>query len=84
MSGVTLLGIQKHLLLHHHQIEVTANHQVNLLAISFEKIVPMAAHRRAKSDGQLKPEPLLVDNPGRFVISPIQHENVRFPFLVLN
>eukprot|EP00592_Proboscia_alata_P011902 CAMPEP_0194392878 /NCGR_PEP_ID=MMETSP0174-20130528/122984_1 /TAXON_ID=216777 /ORGANISM="Proboscia alata, Strain PI-D3" /LENGTH=513 /DNA_ID=CAMNT_0039188495 /DNA_START=64 /DNA_END=1606 /DNA_ORIENTATION=- len=41
-----------------------------------EKIVPMTAHRRAEVEGRLKPEPLLADNPGRFVIFPIQHEDV--------
>lgn len=33
--------------------------------------------RRKEMDGSLKPEPLLVENPGRFVLFPIQDNEVR-------
>lgn len=33
--------------------------------------------RRKETDGSLKPEPLLVENPGRFVLFPIQDNEVR-------
>ena len=49
-----------------------------------DKIVPMTAHRRTEAEGRHKPESLLVDNPGRFVIFSIQHEDVSFSLLVLN
>lgn len=33
--------------------------------------------RRKEMDGSLKPEPLLVEDPGRFVLFPIQDNEVR-------
>eukprot|EP00979_Chaetoceros_neogracilis_P019034 scaffold11627_cov267-Chaetoceros_neogracile.AAC.9 len=33
-------------------------------------------HKRLELDGKLEPEPLLVDNPGRFVLFPIQNPEV--------
>lgn len=36
----------------------------------------MTDHKRKEMMGLLQPEPLLMDNPGRFVIFPIQHEDV--------
>lgn len=33
-------------------------------------------HKRLELSGKMKAEPLLMDNPGRFVLFPIQHEDV--------
>jgi hypothetical protein len=38
-------------------------------------------HKRLELDGKLEPEPLLVDNPGRFVLFPIQNPEVRISFV---
>jgi len=38
--------------------------------------VHMSDHRRLELDGKLTPEPLLVANPGRFVLFPIQNPEV--------
>jgi ribonucleoside-diphosphate reductase subunit M2 len=38
--------------------------------------VTITDHRRLELEGKLKPEPLLVDNPGRFVLFPIQNQEV--------
>mmetsp|Transcript_10154 Transcript_10154/g.14940 ORF Transcript_10154/g.14940 Transcript_10154/m.14940 type:complete len:472 (+) Transcript_10154:141-1556(+) len=40
------------------------------------KNVAMTDHRRAELEGRHKPEPLLVENPGRFVLFPIQDKEV--------
>ena len=40
-----------------------------------EKIV-MSEHKRAEVSGELLPEPLLIDNPRRFVLFPIEHDDV--------
>ena len=40
------------------------------------KIV-MSDHKRAETEGQFQEEPLLKDNPGRFVLFPIQDADVR-------
>ena len=34
--------------------------------------------RRREMDGSLKPEPMLIENPGRFVLFPIQDDEVCF------
>ena len=39
------------------------------------KIV-MSDHKRAETEGQFQEEPLLKDNPGRFVLFPIQDADV--------
>lgn len=33
-------------------------------------------HKKFELSGNMKPEPLLMENPGRFVLFPIQHEDV--------
>lgn len=38
--------------------------------------VTITEHRRLELEGKLKPEPLLVENPGRFVLFPIQNHEV--------
>eukprot|EP00557_Chaetoceros_sp_GSL56_P007851 CAMPEP_0176506290 /NCGR_PEP_ID=MMETSP0200_2-20121128/16952_1 /TAXON_ID=947934 /ORGANISM="Chaetoceros sp., Strain GSL56" /LENGTH=402 /DNA_ID=CAMNT_0017905907 /DNA_START=92 /DNA_END=1300 /DNA_ORIENTATION=- len=38
--------------------------------------VTITEHRRLELEGKLRPEPLLVDNPGRFVLFPIQNHAV--------
>lgn len=38
--------------------------------------VTVTEHRRLELEGKLKPEPLLVENPGRFVLFPIQNPEV--------
>ena len=38
--------------------------------------VAITEHRKLELGGKLKPEPLLVDNPGRFVLFPIQNPEV--------
>mmetsp|Transcript_17795 Transcript_17795/g.25756 ORF Transcript_17795/g.25756 Transcript_17795/m.25756 type:complete len:330 (+) Transcript_17795:141-1130(+) len=40
------------------------------------KNVAMTDHRRAELEGRHKPEPLLVENPGRFVLFPIQDKEI--------
>lgn len=40
-----------------------------------EKIV-MSEHKRAEVSGELLPEPLLIDNPRRFVLFPIEHDDI--------
>lgn len=43
----------------------------------FKGCMEVSAMRRKEMDGSLKPEPLLVENPGRFVLFPIQDNEVR-------
>ena len=38
--------------------------------------VSITEHRKLELEGKLKPEPLLVENPGRFVLFPIQNPEV--------
>ena len=37
-------------------------------------------HKKFELSGNMKPEPLLMENPGRFVLFPIQHEDVSTPY----
>ena len=41
-------------------------------------MVLMTEHRRQEVEGKHLPEPLLMENPGRFVLFPIQHHDVSF------
>ncbi len=51
---------------------------VNLnLEEKMDKVV-MTDHRRLEVEGKLAPEPLLAENPGRFVLFPIQNPEVCF------
>ena len=43
-------------------------------------MVLMTEHRRQEVEGKHLSEPLLMENPGRFVLFPIQHHDVSFPF----
>lgn len=55
----------------------------------FKGCLEVSEMRRKEIEGSLKPEPLLVENPGRFVLFPIQdnevsqHEHSRFKVVVL-
>jgi ribonucleoside-diphosphate reductase subunit M2 len=39
--------------------------------------IVMSEHKRAEMEGRFKEEPLLKDNPNRFVLFPIQDAEVR-------
>ena len=39
--------------------------------------ITQTAHKRAEESGRLAPEPLLTENPKRFVLFPIQDDEVR-------
>ena len=43
----------------------------------FKGCLEVSDMRRKEMDGSLKPEPLLIENPGRFVLFPIQDNEVR-------
>lgn len=43
----------------------------------FKGCMEVSEMRRKEMDGSLKPEPLLIENPGRFVLFPIQDNEVR-------
>ena len=42
----------------------------------FEGRVEVSEMRKKEAEGTLKPEPLLIENPGRFVLFPIQDNEV--------
>lgn len=44
----------------------------------FKGCLEVSDMRRREMDGSLKPEPMLIENPGRFVLFPIQDDEVCF------
>lgn len=42
----------------------------------FKGCLEVSDMRRREIDGSLKPEPMLIENPGRFVLFPIQDDEV--------
>ena len=46
------------------------------ISSSFGKAILRSAHKKAEMDGHHVPEPLLTENPNRFVLFPIQDNEV--------
>jgi len=48
------------------------------------KKITQSEHRILEKEGKLEPEPMLIENPRRFVLFPIEHDDVSAILMLIN